>query len=115
MRPAKNLSSNEDLPDLPANKFAEELILGAIVKSGDPEMYSQVAEILTTDSFTVETHRRIFEAMGDLYLSGAAISYSTIALNLQKKEKLTSLSQILDAIPSDIPNIVNLENYIAEV
>ena len=117
MKPEKRAPEYEDSPEFPNNEFAERLILGAIAKSGDPETYSQVAEVLNRESFTLENYRRIFSAMDELYLSGDGISATTVALKLQKNGQLqgVSVSAIVDILLSDMPNIVNLDTYVSAV
>ena len=62
---------------LPANLDVERFVLGSILV--DDTSFPQVVTQLTAEDFSLETHRRIFLRMGELYERGERIDHVTIA------------------------------------
>lgn len=97
---------------LPVNLEAERLVLGSIMLEGD--RYTQVAETLERDDFSLDKHRRIWAAMGQLYESGTAIDRVTVAEVLKNRDELEAVGGLsyLVSLDDGLPHIVNLESYI---
>ena len=97
---------------LPANVEAERSILGAILL--DNIAYSQAAEHLRAEDFSLDSHRRIYSRMVDLAESSRPIDLITLVEELDRHKELEAIgdaayvSGLLDGVP-DRPSI---EHYI---
>jgi replicative DNA helicase len=97
---------------LPANVEAERSILGAILL--DNLAYSQAAEHLQAEDFSLDSHRRIYMRMIDLAESAKPIDLITLTEVLHQHKELESvgdpayIASLLDGVP-DRPSI---EHYI---
>jgi replicative DNA helicase len=61
---------------MPANVETERSVLGAILF--DNSAYDQAAANLTPECFSLDSHRRIYMAMSELFESGSPIDFSTL-------------------------------------
>jgi len=99
---------------LPAAPDEEEIILGAILV--DPAALAIAGSALRAGDFSVESNRRIFAVMLLLNQEGIGVDRVTIRRRLQDIGQLTSLGPgYLDSLDTNMPRIVNLENYISTV
>ena len=101
-----------EIKGLPANLEAERLVLGSVILEGT--RYPQVAETLGRDDFSLDKHRRIWDAMGRLYESGTEIDRVTLANVLMERKELEAVGGLgyLVSLDDGLPHIVNLESYI---
>lgn len=96
---------------LPQNLEAERSVLGAILL--EPTSLDPVIQILTEEDFFLDTHRRIYGAMFDLYQQPAEIDILTVKESLDRRgatEKAGGaayLSSLLDGVP----DVANVEHY----
>ena len=78
---------------LPENVAAERSILGAILL--DNMAYSQAAEFLKSDDFSLDSHRRIYTRMIDLAEASKPIDLITLVEELDRlAERIENLKQI---------------------
>jgi replicative DNA helicase len=94
---------------LPANLDAERYVLGSVLLND--AMFVQMAEILAPDDFTLETHRRIFGIMSNLYRDGERIDRVTVGDEAVNTNSGVTLGDLL-SLDDGLPEIVNLESYI---
>lgn len=96
---------------LPASVYAEKLVLGAILLKGSA--FIPVAALLTTEDFSLEKHRRIFQRMGDLQERDEPIDRVTVANELIRHGELESIDGLsyLASLDEGLPEIYNLETY----
>jgi len=105
-------TTDYSLSTLPANVEAERSILGAILL--DNLAYSQAAEHLRPEDFSLDSHRRIYARMIDLSESSRPIDIITLPAELESQKELQSvgghayISSLLDGVP-DRPSI---EHYV---
>ena len=96
---------------LPANIDVERLVLGAVIR--DSTRYPKAAEALTADDFSLEKHRRIWEAMGVLHKRGDRIDRITLAACLQGRGQLESVDGLayLADLDQGLPDIPQADTY----
>ncbi|MEK7750955.1 MAG: DnaB-like helicase N-terminal domain-containing protein [Acidobacteriota bacterium] len=105
--------SAKDRP-LPACLEAERLILGSLL-AGDLA-YPQARGVVTVADFSVEPHRRVFRAMGELAERGESISRTMVYQHLEQHgqaESCGGLTYLVDLEKDNIP--MNLQAYLRSV
>lgn len=101
-----NSSNGANLKIPPQNLEAEQSVLGSILL--EPEALSRVLEVMTGEDFYREAHRKIFNAMLELYQKGTPVDLITLTEILQNKGQLEDIGgasyliSMTDAIPSAI-------------
>lgn len=97
---------------LPANLDAERFVLGAILL--DPNSYISVAGQLSADDFALDSHRKIWERMADIYERGDRIDRVTLADELMKKTQLEAVGGLsyLVGLDEGLPQLYNIESYV---
>lgn len=102
------------LPDrpLPANESAERYVLGSIILND--ELYAQAAGKMSVGDFSLESHRRIFQRMGELAGRGETIDRVTLCNELMGCQQLESIGGLsyLVSLDEGLPQTVNVESYI---
>src|SRR5262245_2879367 len=96
---------------LPANADAEQLVLGAIML--DDSSFVVIGAILEPNDFSLEKHKRIFNAMLALNEAGDRIDRVTVANELMRRNQLESVDGLsyLVSLDNGLPQIYNLESY----
>lgn len=77
---------------LPSNLEAERFVLGTMLLSESD--YALIAMVLEANDFAIESHRRIFLRMGELYARGDKIDRITVTDELRKHNQLESVGGI---------------------
>ena len=83
---------------------AEEAVLGAMLTS--KEAVSRGLEILISDHFYKDSHRRIFESMNNLFDEGEPVDAVSVINELKKRKKLDAsggayfLTGLADSVPT---------------
>jgi len=97
---------------LPANEDAERFVLGSVLLNQDT--YFQVAGAVEPEDFSLESHRRIFARMKDLYDRGEKIDRVTLANELMKQGQIESVGgfSYLVSLDEGLPELSNLDSYI---
>jgi replicative DNA helicase len=97
---------------LPANTYAERLVLGSILLKDSA--FITVASILKPEDFSLEKHRRIFQRMHDLHERDERIDRVTLANELMRHGELESVDGLsyLAGLDEGLPEIYNLESYV---
>lgn len=100
---------------LPANLEAERFILGTILLNDSH--YAHVAEVLQTDDFALESHKRIFARMKDVVDHERRVDRVTVAEELIKQGQLESVGGLafLASLDDGLPEIQNIESYLTIV
>ncbi len=96
---------------LPSNLEAERSILGAILL--DDKAVFTIVEILKSQDFYLESHRRIFEKMLQLMNNSRPIDLVTLKEELQRANELESVggATYLASLTDGLPRAVNIEYY----
>jgi replicative DNA helicase len=97
---------------LPANEEAERSILGAILL--DNFAYSQAAEHLQIEDFSLDSHRRIYARMVDLAESSRPIDRITLIEELERHNDLQSVGDVgyVSSLTDGVPYRPSIEHYV---
>ena len=96
----------------PQNLEAEMAVLGSMLL--DEDAISVASELLERDSFYKDAHRKIFEAISDLYNSNKAVDLITLTDALKKGGILDELggASFLTALANSVPTAANINHYV---
>ena len=97
---------------LPANVQAERSILGAILL--DNLAYTQAAEHLKAEDFSLDSHRRIYMRMVDLAESSRPIDMITLVEELDRSKELEAIGDVayVSGLIDGVPDRPSIEHYI---
>jgi replicative DNA helicase len=97
---------------LPASAEAERAILGAILL--DNTAYSQAAEYLRAEDFSLDSHRRIYLRMTELADAGRAIDFVTLTEQLGQHKEIESVggTAYVMSLTDGLPRVKNIEQYV---
>ena len=97
---------------LPASVDAERSILGAILL--DNSLYSQAAESLLPDHFSLDSHRRIYARIMDLQESGRPVELVTLTEELGRKKEVEAVGGVayISSLTDGVPKRQNIEHYV---
>ncbi len=103
----------EKLP--PQNLEAEMAVLGSMLM--DVDAISIATESLDKDSFYKDTHKKIFEAIRDLYNANKAVDIITLTDELKRNETLDEIggASFLTALVNSVPTSANINHYVSIV
>ena len=93
-----------DLRVPPQNVDGERALLGSLMLK--PEAMQDVVDLVTANSFYVEKHRHIFQAMFDLFQKAEPIDLLSVSSRLKNQNKLEQaggasyLSELVNSVPS---------------
>ncbi len=95
----------------PHNDEAEIATLGALLL--DPESIAVVLRYLRADDFYKSGHKKIYQAILDLFSRGEAIDLITLTEELKTKEQLGSCggAAYISQLTSEVPTSANVEYY----
>lgn len=96
----------------PQNLEAEMAVLGSMML--DEKAISTVIELLDQNSFYTENHRKIFEAICNLYNAGKAIDLVTVNDELKRLGVLDSVggASFLTELVNSVPSAANIVHYV---
>jgi hypothetical protein len=108
----------ESVPDLkleqglPANVDAERTILGSVLI--DNEALKEITISLDLDDFSLDSHKRIWLRMADLYTAGRPIDIVTLAAELRKHKEVEAIGGIayLASLTEGLPRRPVIDAYI---
>ncbi|QHN05195.1 replicative DNA helicase [Granulicella sp. WH15] len=103
-------SNNED--QRPASLHAEQTILGAMLV--EPLAIVDATMLLKTDDFSLDSHRKIYDAMLHLAEVGYAVDIVTVSEHLRKKKELDSIGgqAYLASLSEGLPRKLSIESYV---
>jgi len=103
----------EKLP--PQNLEAEMAVLGSMLM--DEDAISAATESLDEDSFYKNTHKKIFEAIRDLYNANKAVDIITLTDELKRNAALEEIggASLLTALVNSVPTSANINHYVSIV
>jgi len=95
----------------PQNIEAEQSILGAILLEN--EALSKVLEILSPEDFYRQSHRKIFDAMLDLFEKNEAIDLITVTDGLKRSNDLDAVGGVtyLSSLVTHVPTAANVRYH----
>jgi len=99
----------------PQNLDAEMAVLGSMLL--DEEAMSIAFETLDRESFYKDNHRKIFEAILELYNANKAVDLITLTDELKKSNSLDEVggASFLTALVNAVPTSANISHYVAIV
>jgi len=99
----------------PQNLDAEMAVLGSMLV--DEEAISIAVETLGQDSFYKDSHRKIFEAIVDLYNANKAVDLITLTDTLRKAGTLEEIGggSFLTNLANSVPTSANISHYVSIV
>ncbi|HLJ30536.1 MAG TPA: replicative DNA helicase [Candidatus Angelobacter sp.] len=97
---------------LPASLDAERAVLGAILL--DNLTYSQAAEHLLADDFSLDSHRRIYLRMMELAETGRPIDFVTLTEQLGQHKEIEAVGGVayVTSLTDGLPRVKNIEQYV---
>ena len=97
---------------LPCNIDAEKTILGAVLL--DNAALKEISISLEADDFFLDSHRRIWQRMADLYTSGRPIDIVTLSAELSKNKEIEAVGGIayLCSLTEGLPRRPVIDEYI---
>jgi replicative DNA helicase len=97
---------------LPANLDAERAVLGAILL--DNITYSQAAEHLGADDFSLDSHRRIYLRMVELAELSRPIDFVTLTEQLGQHNEIEAVGGVayVTSLTDGLPRVKNIEQYV---
>jgi replicative DNA helicase len=99
-------------PGLPAAVDAEKTILGAILL--DNHAHSEAAEKLEPDDFSLDSHKRIYQRMGDLLAEQRPVDIVTLSNELARFKEIEAVGGVayLASLTEGLPRRPVIEEYI---
>lgn len=97
---------------LPCNVDAEKTILGAVLL--DNAALKEISITLNDDDFSLDSHRRIWLRMADLYAAGRPIDIVTLSSELAKNKEIESVGGVayLASLTEGLPRRPVIDEYI---
>jgi len=95
----------------PQNIDGEKALLGSIMLK--PDVFHDIIDIISPDTFYTECHRKIFRSMLDLYSKNQPIDLLSLSSRLKEKKDLQSIggSSYLTEIIENVPSSSNAKYY----
>ena len=97
---------------LPASVEAERSILGAILL--DNHSYNEAAEKLSSEDFSLDSHRRIYSRMAELIDAHRAVDIVTLAEELARRKEVEAVGGVayLASLTEGLPRRPSIEEYV---
>jgi replicative DNA helicase len=97
---------------LPASVVAERSILGAILL--DNHSYNEAAEKLSSEDFSLDSHRRIYSRMAELIDAHRAVDIVTLAEELARRKEVEAVGGVayLASLTEGLPRRPSIEEYV---
>ncbi len=95
----------------PHNLEAEQYVLGACLKSKD--VFARALEIIEEDDFYKTAHKKVFQAMRELFEVGEEIDILILADRLRKKKELETIGSLdyLDFLDNQVPTAAAITHH----
>lgn len=96
---------------LPHSAEAERAVLGAVLL--DNRVFDQAAELLVSEDFYLESHRRIFDTIVSLAGASRAIDILTLREELTRRTDMEAVGGVayIASLVDGVPRIANIEHY----
>jgi replicative DNA helicase len=97
--------------EMPANLDCERAVLGAILL--DNSAYDQAAARITAEAFSLDSHRRIYLRMQELFEEGIPIDFNTLTEQLGKKKEIESVGGVVyvSGLTDGLPRVKNISHH----
>lgn len=96
---------------LPHSAEAERAVLGAVLL--DNQVFDQAAQLLVSEDFYLESHRRIFDTIISLAGASRAIDILTLREELERRNDLDAAGGVayIASLLDGVPRVANIEHY----
>jgi replicative DNA helicase len=96
----------------PQNLEAEMAVLGSMLI--DEDAISVALELLRSESFYKDSHRKVFQAISDLYNANKAVDLITLGDELKRNGILDEVGGLsfLTALANSVPTAANINHYV---
>ncbi|MDE2929103.1 MAG: replicative DNA helicase [Acidobacteriota bacterium] len=96
---------------LPHSAEAERAVLGAVLL--DNRIFDQAAELLVSEDFYLESHRRIFDTIVTLAGASKAVDILTLREELTRRTDLDAVGGVayIASLVDGVPRVANIEDY----
>ena len=96
---------------LPHSAEAERAVLGAVLL--DNHVFDQAAQLLVSEDFYLESHRRIFDTIVSLAGASRAIDILTLPEELTRTTDLDAVGGVsyIASLVDGVPRVANIEHY----
>lgn len=96
---------------MPVSVDCERAVLGAILL--DNSAYDQANSKLSVEAFSLDSHRKIFLRMQELFESGTPIDFNTLTEQLGKRKEIESVGGVayITALTDGLPRVKNIQSY----
>lgn len=100
---------------MPASKENETAILGAILL--DNRAYPQTVGRIEADDFSLDSHRRIFQRMTELFDRNEPVDFNTLTVELDKHKEVEAVGGVsyVTSLTDSLPRVKNIEHYVSIV
>ena len=97
---------------IPNNKEAEQAVIGSMFLS--KYALEKCLESVTRESFYLDAHSKVFDAIAHLAENGSAIDITTVTAELDRRKELSQIGGVeyLTDILDSVPTAANVEEYI---
>lgn len=98
---------------MPANGEAERAILGAVLLDTSGFAYNQAISMLRPEDFSLDSHRKIFGRMVEVFEAGGAIDFVTLTekLGQHREIELVGGTSYVMSLTDGLPRVKNIEHY----
>ena len=105
------MNSSSPEKTLPHSAEAERAVLGAIIL--DNRVFDQAAELLVSEDFYLESHRRIYDTIVSLANATRAIDILTLREELTRMADLDVVGGVayIASLVDGVPRVANIEHY----
>ena len=99
----------------PQNLEAEMAVLGSMLM--DEEAIAVAVEMLSSNSFYKDTHRRIYDTILNLYNANKAVDFITLSDELKRTGMLEEIGGVsfLSSLVNSVPTSANISHYVTIV
>lgn len=97
---------------MPASPDAERAILGAIFL--DNSAYFQAEPVLRAADFSLDSHRRIYLRMQELFAQGSPVDFVTLTTALGQHKEIETVGGVayVTSLTDGLPRVKNIEQYV---
>ncbi len=106
------LQNNDIIKKMPFSLEAEQSVLGSILI--DPECFPEIASLVKSEDFYLDSHAQIYLAMQDLFLQNRTIDVVTLIDTLVKRGVYSSDDEgkkYIKLIAEIVPSAANVKDY----
>lgn len=100
--------------ELPMSVDAERAILGAVLLDTTGNAYNQAVSQILPGDFGMDSHRRIFACMVEVFESGSPIDFVTLSEKLGQHRELEQVGGVIYVtnLTEGLPRVKNISNYV---